>query len=327
MSLRLMFLGDVNIGGDVTRAAGKHPPAWFWGDTLPLLQDVDGVIANLECPVTVREAPYDEAFKAVLMRADPAALPVLTEANIRAVALANNHTLDRRAEGLEDTLDHLAAAGIAAAGAGLNDPEAQKPAVFDVAGVRVGLLSATDNMPWFAATPTRAGLNHLNVYNRDIVYRRLERWVAEARGQGAEIVVLSLHWGPNYRLMPPRRFQRFARAAIDRGVAIVHGHSAHVVQPVERHGDGLILYDTGDALDDYWRFLGYSNNWSYLFEIAFENSRPARLKLWPISLHRSPPIRRATAAEARPMNRRLMRRSRRFGTQFHEQDDGSLVLG
>jgi poly-gamma-glutamate synthesis protein (capsule biosynthesis protein) len=321
-----MFLGDVNIGGDVTRAAGEHPPGWFWGDALPLLQDVDAAIGNLECPVTVREAPWDETFKAVLMRADPGALPILSAANVRAVALANNHTLDRRREGLMDTLAHLDDAGIAAAGAGADSAAAQRPAIFDAGGVRMALLSATDNMPWYGASSTRAGLNHLNIYNREVVYRRLERWVADARGQGAEIVVLSLHWGPNYRLMPPRRFQRFARAAIDRGVTIVHGHSAHVVQPVERHGDGLILYDTGDALDDYWQFLGYSNNWSYLFEIAFESNLPPGLRLWPISLHRSPPIRRATVEEARRMNGRLMRRSRRFGTGFQEQPDGSLQL-
>ena len=321
-----MFLGDVNIGGDVTRAAAARPPAWFWGDTLPLLQGADGAIANLECPVTVREAPWDETFKAVLMRADPAALPILSAGNVRAVALANNHTLDRRWEGLLDTLGHLDAAGIAAAGAGPDDGAAQAPAVFDVGGIRVGLLSATDNMPWFAAGPNKPGLNHLNIYNRDIVYRRLERWVATAREEGAEVIVLSLHWGPNYRLLPPRRFQRFARAAIDRGVTVVHGHSAHVVQPVERHGDGLILYDTGGALDDYWRFLGYSNNWSYLFEIAFENARPTGLKLWPISLRRSPPIRRATPEEARRINARLMRRSANFGTDFDGEEDGSLTL-
>ncbi len=326
MSLRLTFLGDVNIGGDVSRLASKHPPEWFWGDTLPLLREPDGVIGNLECPVTLRTAPWDETFKSVLMRADPAALPILTTANIRAMSVANNHTLDRRREGLQDTLEGLSGAGIASAGAGLTAEAAAAPAVFDIAGTRVALLSATDNMPWFAATDRRAGVNHLNFYNRPIIYRRLETWVAAARQAGAEIIVLSVHWGPNYRLIPPRRFQRFARAAIDRGVTVVHGHSSHVIQPVERHGDGLILYDTGDALDDYWRFLGYSNNWSYLFETGFEGGRPATLRLWPICLHGSPPIRRATVREARRMNARLMRRSRRFGTRFSENDDGSLSL-
>ena len=323
MSLRLTFLGDVNIGGKITRLAGDHPPDWFWGDTLPLLQQVDGVVANLECPVTERWALWDETFKAVLMRAGPAAAPILTAANIRAVSLANNHTLDRGRAGLMDTLGTLTTAKIVVAGAGPN-AAAAAPAFFDAGGRRIAVISATDNMPWFAATAAQAGVNHLNFYNRPIVYRRLERWIEAARQGGAEIIVLSVHWGPNYRLMPTRRFQRFARAAIDRGVTVVHGHSAHLVQPVERHGAGLILYDTGGGLDDYWPFLRYSNNWSYLFEVTF-GDRP-ELRLRPICLSGAPPIRRATLVEAARMNARLMRRSRRLGASFETLDDGSLNL-
>lgn len=321
----LTFLGDVNIGGDVSRAVPDHPPHWFWGDTLPLLQQVDGVIANLECPVTDRQEPWDETFKAVLMRADPAAVPILTAANIRAVALANNHTLDQGRDGAIDTLAALAEEGIAGAGAGADAAAAMKPAMFEVGGIMVGLLSATDNMPWFAATPSQPGLNHLNFYTGATVRDRVAHWVEAARADGAEIVVLSLHWGPNYRLMPPKRFQRFARMAIDLGVSVVHGHSAHVAQPVELYGGGIILYDTGDALDDYWRFFGYSNNWSWLFETWFDGPRFRGLRLWPICLQGSPPIRRATLEESIPMKARLIRRSDRLGTTFIDEGE-SLVL-
>ena len=324
MTLRLTFLGDVNIGGKISRRAGDHPPEWFWGDVLPLLRDVDGVIGNLECPITNRLEPWNETFKSVLMRASPAAAPILSAANLRAVTLANNHALDRGRIGLMDTLENLAELEIVAAGAGPNDAAAATPAFLDAGAKRIAIMSATDNMPWFRATRIHAGVNHLNFYNRPIVYRRLERWIDAARRGGAEIIVLSLHWGPNYRLMPPRRFRRFARAAIDRGVDVVHGHSAHIVQPIERHGDGLILYDTGDALDDYWPFLRYANNWSYLFEITFADR--LELKLRPICLSGAPPIRQATPAEAARMNARLIRRSRRFGTSFSANGDGSLDL-
>ena len=75
-------------------------------------------------------------------------------------------------------------------------------------------------------------------------------------GDGAEIIVLSVHWGPNYRWWPPHRYRRFAREAVNLGVDIVHGHSAHVLQAVEFHGNGLILYDTGDYMEDFLRRTG-----------------------------------------------------------------------
>jgi poly-gamma-glutamate synthesis protein (capsule biosynthesis protein) len=49
---------------------------------------------------------------------------------------------------------------------------------------------------------------------------------------------------------PPERFRAFARWLIDRGFDVVHGHSAHVFQGVEAYDGGLILYDTGDFVDD-----------------------------------------------------------------------------
>ena len=57
---------------------------------------------------------------------------VLRAGNIRAVSLANNHMLDRRALCLRDTLGHLDAAGIRHAGAGRNLEEAVRPAILDL---------------------------------------------------------------------------------------------------------------------------------------------------------------------------------------------------
>ncbi|TXL82166.1 hypothetical protein FHP25_00230 [Vineibacter terrae] len=47
--------------------------------------------------------------------------------------------------------------------------------------------------------------------------------------------------GPNMRRSPNRRFRAFARAVIDDGIDIVHGHFAHVVQAIERYGHAIII--------------------------------------------------------------------------------------
>jgi poly-gamma-glutamate synthesis protein (capsule biosynthesis protein) len=153
----------------------------------------------------------------------------------------------------------------------------------------------------------------------------MERSVRELRRVGATLVVLSLHWGPNMRLSPSRRFRRFAHAAIDCGVDIIHGHSAHVFQAVERHRNGLILYDTGNFIDDYWKFPFRRTLWSFMFFVDIEDGRPTRLRLVPVHIHASP-IGLATGETSQAIKRRMISLCAPFGTPIVDSPDGLDVL-
>jgi poly-gamma-glutamate synthesis protein (capsule biosynthesis protein) len=87
----------------------------------------------------------------------------------------------------------------------------------------------------------------------------------------ADLVVFSIHWGPNMRAWPTPEFRAFAHAVIDAGADVFWGHSAHVPQGVEFHRGRPILYDTGDLLDDYAVDPHLRNDLSALF---FVHVRP-----------------------------------------------------
>src|SRR5512147_384794 len=53
--VHLAFLGDLMLGGDISRKLRDQPPERFWGDTLPILRQADAVIANLEGPITTSD--------------------------------------------------------------------------------------------------------------------------------------------------------------------------------------------------------------------------------------------------------------------------------
>jgi poly-gamma-glutamate capsule biosynthesis protein CapA/YwtB (metallophosphatase superfamily) len=104
------------------RAHGPIPRpvsfSWPWGDALAVLEEVapDARVINLETSVT-----YSASFapsKPVHYRMSPENLPAVTVARPDACGLANNHVLDFGRTGLAETLDALADAGPAAAGAG-----------------------------------------------------------------------------------------------------------------------------------------------------------------------------------------------------------------
>ena len=177
---------------------------------------------------------------------------------MRCVSLANNHMLDCTETGLLDTLSCLDAAGIAHAGAGVDLKAAVRPACFRAGALTIGMASITNQMRAFAAGAERAGTLFVKIAPSRESAALLDHLVMFLRGRGAEFLVLSVHWGPNLRPWPPRAYRAFARMAIEAGFDLVHGHSAHILQAVEFHESGLILYDTGDFAR---RLLGVSGRY------------------------------------------------------------------
>jgi poly-gamma-glutamate synthesis protein (capsule biosynthesis protein) len=235
----------------------------------------------MENPITRSTQRWRRTFKPVVHRSDPATINLLTAANIAFVNLANNHALDYEVEGLTDTIGLLQQAGIAFAGAGPDIEAASRPALVKVGDMTFGAIGLTDNTPAFAAGPGRAGTNYMRIESDPATIGGIAEQVRSLRAAGARTIVLSAHWGPNLRPWPPARFRRFARAAIDAGVDVFHGHSAHLLQGVERYGGGLILYDTGDIIDDAWWFGFIPYFTGALFLVDFEAGRVQGLRVVP----------------------------------------------
>jgi poly-gamma-glutamate synthesis protein (capsule biosynthesis protein) len=128
------------LGWMVAEALQHQPPETLWDPELRRLAcSLDLVVCNLECCTSERGRPTmvieSEPF---FFRGPPTAVEALRAMNIGAVGLANNHALDFGEQALEDTLELLASAGIATAGAGLGRDAARAAAIVTVADLRVG---------------------------------------------------------------------------------------------------------------------------------------------------------------------------------------------
>ncbi len=326
-SVTLAFVGDIMLGRRVDSALAGCDPAAVWGDVLPILRSAAAVIGNLECPITLHGQGWRSGWKAFRFRAGPRAVEALRAANIRAVNLANNHILDFEDRGLLDTLDYLDAAGIAHVGAGRDCEQAIRPAILDLPGIRLGLIGFTDNMAEFAAGPRSPGTAHMAIRSDAATLGIVRMLARELRRAGAELVVLSVHWGPNLRTRPCARFRRFARQAADLGIDVVHGHSAHLIQGVEVCNGTLILYDTGDFLNDYWIFPFVRTDRSLLFLLELVDGRMRRLELLPVRLEPAR-VMRACGEEAEAIRRCMRRRCLDLGTPVSETATGiEIALG
>uniref|UniRef100_A0A7C2WJ45 CapA family protein n=1 Tax=Thermorudis sp. TaxID=1969470 RepID=A0A7C2WJ45_9BACT len=274
----LIFLGDVMLGRLVNLALKRLPPAYAWGDTLPLLQRADARFINLECAITDWGEP--EPGKVFCFRTDAKNVEVLRVAHIDAVSLANNHVLDYGEPGLRETLRNLDASGIRHAGAGLTALEAQQPAWLAIDGLRIAFLAATDNQPDWEATADRPGVFYIPIDPADERFQRLVTLVRAAK-RAADLVVVSLHWGPNWGYQPLPEHPTAARLLIESGADIIFGHSAHIFRGVEVYRGRPILYSCGDFVDDYAVDQVERNDESFIFQVHLTGRKLARLSLIP----------------------------------------------
>lgn len=238
------------LGRGVAEALRRGRPEEVWAPELrELARSCELVICNLECCISSRGHPTERVpGKPFFFRGPPAAIRSLEAIGARAVSLANNHALDYEEEALDETLELLDGAGIAVAGAARNVDEARRGAVVEVEGRRVGLLSVSDHPEEFAAAAESAGIAYADLSRGipDWVGDELARLEAEC-----DVVVASPHWGPNMTT-DPASWQREAAARLqEAGADAVAGHSSHVFHGVAWGERGPLLYDLGDALDDY----------------------------------------------------------------------------
>ena len=305
----------------------------IWGDALEELDraKVDFRIVNLETAITSAETPWPD--KSIRYRMHPQNVGCLSAARIDACALANNHVLDWRYDGLSEMLQTLDAAGIAYSGAGNDADEAIQPAVLESSINARALLfsfgSETSGIPeeW-KATSVSPGVNLLD----DLSVRTAARVCDEMRThqQAGDLMIASIHWGGNWGYEIPREQIVFAHHLIEQGVAIVHAHSSHHVKGIEVFKGRLILYGCGDFLTDYEGITGYETlrgdlALMYLVEIDSESGKLIKLRLVPVQMRRFR-LERASASDCKWLCNLLNKLCTKFRTGARLQNDNSLIF-
>jgi len=302
-------------------------PAYVWGEALgewerraPLFK-----ILNLETSVTVSD---DFEPKGVNYRMNPQNAASLAAASPDCCVLANNHVLDWGADGLAETLDVLQHLRIPAVGAGRSAAEAEAAAILDARpGARIIVAAScteTSGVPdrW-AAGPARPGVNLIEAGAAAV--ERLARTLETLRRPG-DVVVASIHWGPNWGYEVPAAHRRFAHALIERAdVSIVHGHSSHHPMAIEVHEGRLILYGCGDFLNDYEGISGYEAFRSDLALMYFaeveRDGALARLEMVPLQI-RKMRLSRPASSDLEWLQQRLDHECRRFGGRIGRTAEG-----
>ncbi len=258
---KLVLGGDVMLSRNVAaRARAKKDPAWPFRDIAPVFAEADIAFLNLESPFSDKGAIMQ---RGMIFKTEPDMIAGLELAGIDVVSTANNHARDRGSYGVEFTLDHLTAHGIAAVGTGKTAEEAHAGTVLERNGIKFGFLAYTydaNNGNYKDVDPRIAVL--------DIETMRADVTAMKAR---ADVILVSMHAGVEYATNSNRQQSDFARAAVDAGARVVIGHHPHVRQPWEWYGGGAIFYSLGNLIFD--QFQRTETQIGSLAELVFEGTQ------------------------------------------------------
>ena len=317
MTLTLALAGDTMLGRGVAERLRQKPRAPLLDPALvEIARSADAFVLNLECCVSDRGERVREPGKPFFFRAPPVAAERLAELGVACVTLANNHVLDFGTQALADTLAHLAAAGVAYAGAGPDRDAARRAAELSVADQPVRVVAVADHPTSYAA-----GRDGPGIAFADLASSAVPDWLLDAaRPARGELVLVSVHWGPNMTQVPVAHVRAAATALESAGASLVAGHSAHVPHGVS----GRVLFDLGDFIDDYAVHPQLRNDLSLLWLVTLDAHGPRRVEGVPVRLEYTF-TRPADEHETRELTRLMTDRCTAVGSRV-EMVDGRLVF-
>jgi len=243
-TITLLFVGDIMLDRGVEWHARQHQD-WNWPflKVADFLNKADLVFGNLESVISDRGEQEGSIYS---FRAEPKSVKGLSFAGIDIVSVANNHSMDYGIEAFLDSMQRLKGAGITPVGGGANKEKAYAPRIETIRGTTIGILAYTTlGSPFWQAGERTPGIAWID----SSLLERLKLNIEKAKQQ-ADIIVVSFHFGEEYRTKPNALQQLLSRTAIDAGAALVIGHHSHVVQPVEQYKHGWIAYSLGNFVFD-----------------------------------------------------------------------------
>lgn len=248
----LLFVGDAmqHQGQlDAAKAAGggtRYDYSDCFTFIAPAITEADYAVCNLEVPL----GGGTDYSGYPCFSAPDSYVQALKDAGFDMFLTANNHCLDRRDRGARRTITALDSLGVDHIGTYLNQQDRLEkvPFIKNINGIKFGFLNYT------------YGTNGIEpadgVEVALIDKKRMADEIKLTREAGAEIVVVTIHWGVEYVLLQNHNQENIADFLVDQGVDLIIGGHPHVIQPMKvvrnekENKDVLVVYSLGNFISN-----------------------------------------------------------------------------
>ncbi|WLW50477.1 CapA family protein [Streptomyces sp. YU58] len=220
-------------------------------DFRPMLAGIEPVVSRADVALCHMETVYGANGHYTgypTFKSPPEVAEGLAATGYDGCSTASNHTLDDGAEGIRRTLDAMDRAGVRHAGSARTEQEARAVTVLPAGPAEVAHLSYTYGTNGFPLPQGQPWVVNLIDESRILADARA------ARQAGADVVVVSLHWGTEWQDAPDDQQLSLARSLTaartgDRpDIDLILGTHAHVPQAYEKVNGTWVVYGMGDQI-------------------------------------------------------------------------------
>ena len=209
-----------------------------------IISNADYAVINLETPLAGLDNGYPYSGVIGSFNAPDVILDYAKAAGFDMMLTANNHTYDCDSFGMHRTMEVILERELQYLG---TQQTAEEPdhKVIDINGIAVGMACYTYEVPYakdaawkslngkWVDAGDRPLVSSFDAYFLDLFYSQVEADIAGMRADGAEAIVLYIHWGDEYKVVQNNAQQDMAQRLCDLGADVIIGGHPHVVQPVE----------------------------------------------------------------------------------------------
>jgi poly-gamma-glutamate capsule biosynthesis protein CapA/YwtB (metallophosphatase superfamily) len=232
--ITIIATGDIIPARSVNyQATSRNDFTWSFKEISDFLKSADLTFINLETPL-LKTCPVTQ--EGMIFCGDARHIMGLTLSGVDVASLGNNHAGNHGVSGVQETVQLLESHGILVTGV---DDETHSMVIKEIKGIKVAFLGFND------ITTPQPG-----VLNADL--DRIKNLIQEAKTK-ADVVIVTYHWGMEYRSQPDDGQKLLGHYTIDSGADLVIGNHPHWIQPIELYRGKLITYAHGNTIfDQMW---------------------------------------------------------------------------
>ena len=240
--LSLIMVGDALLHGSVYRDAYKNGVYNFDSQLeyiKPIVQNYDLAFYNQESILGGTELGLSDypTFNSPWEFGD-----AMINSGFNLVSLANNHTMDRGEKAVLNSCEYWKSKeDVLAVGSYCSKEDSEAIQIREKNGIKYTLLAYTYGTNGISVPQGKEYL--VNLYSDE----KVKNDIAKVRDK-VDLLIVSMHWGTEYRTEPTEEQKREAEYLSSLGVDIIIGTHPHIIEPITYINDTLVIYSLGNFI-------------------------------------------------------------------------------
>lgn len=257
VTAKLCFVGDLMCHSTQFNYARVDADSFdfkgVFSEVKKYLSEPDLTVGNLETVIAGNKTNYSGY---PYFNAPDDFVFALNNAGFNLLITANNHALDQGWDGVKRTIEVITKNKIHRTGTFISQEDRDSIRIFQINSIKIAILAYSENINGLLIPKGKDYI--INIINEDVIKNDIDK----ARTKDVDLVLVHLHYGPEYNREPSDYQKEIVQKIIEMGADIIIGGHPHVIEPTmffktnqTKMDSGFVAYSMGNFISNQrWRY-------------------------------------------------------------------------